>query len=227
MNQPSEWPFQAVLFDMDGTLVDTEPLWQQAERLLMARFEVEWTPEDQALCLGGSATRVTRYMADRVAETGAERPDPEELVRDFGEVMLSQLRSDPPDPRPGSAELLAQVAATGLPTALVSSSPRPLMTAVLDAIGDQWFDVTVSADDVPRHKPDPMPYLAAAEMLGVDCARCVAIEDSPPGCESATRAGAFLIAVEHMAEIEPAERRVVVRTLAGVTLEQMANWYRG
>ncbi|MDP4014961.1 MAG: HAD family phosphatase [Candidatus Nanopelagicales bacterium] len=221
------WPFEGVLFDMDGTLVDTEPVWRVAEAELMHGFGAEWTAEDQDLAMGGSATRVTRYMADKIAASGGQRPDPEILVDMFDRVMLRMFAESPPELKPGTPELLVQVASSGLPIALVSSSPRRLMTAILDGIGDDWFDVTVAAEDVDHHKPDPLPYLRAAELLGVDPARCVVIEDSRPGVESAVAAGAFVIAVQELTVIAPGPRSVVVDSLVGVDLALIASWYRG
>ncbi|MFN8126940.1 MAG: HAD family phosphatase [Candidatus Nanopelagicales bacterium] len=218
-------PFQALLYDMDGTLVDTEPKWQESERTLMAGFGVPWTDADQAHCLGGSTDRVARYMADLVAAAGRPRPDPEDLADQFLVTMRDQLIADPPQPQPGVARLLRQVRDSGLPTALVSSSSRPLMDAVLAAIGSEWFDITISADDVERHKPDPLPYLRAAEILGVDPAWCLAIEDSPTGAEAARQAGAFVVAVEHLAVIPATTRRRVVTTLSGVGLPQLTEWF--
>ncbi len=219
-------PFHAVLFDMDGTLVDTEPLWQRAEYAIMAEHGVTWTDADQAHCLGGSTDRVTRYMVDLVAATGSTPPDPQFLAARFLEVMLAQLRSQPPEPQPGVARMLREVRQSGVPTALVSSSSRPLMDAVLSAIGSEWFDVTVSADDVVRHKPDPLPYLQAAATLGVDAAWCFAIEDSPTGAASASAAGSFVLAVEHMAVIEPRPRRIVTGTLSGIGIHEMSDMFR-
>ena len=218
-------PFHAVLFDMDGTLVDTEPLWQQAETRLMAGYGVTWTEADQAHCLGGSTDRVARYMQDLITGVGGSPPTATEIAQQFVDVMLGRLLADPPAPQPGVDRLLREVRASGLPTALVSSSARPLMDAVLSGIGSQWFDLTVSADDVVRHKPDPLPYVQAAETLGVDPRWCLAIEDSPTGAASATAAGAFVLAVEHMAVIDPAPRRVVVGTLSGIGISELADLF--
>lgn len=215
-----------MLFDMDGTLVDTESLWRAAERKIMREFGADWTAEDQMSAMGASATRVTRYMADQVAATGAERPDPALLAAMFDREMLQMFAEKPPELRPGARELLAEVEASGLPSALVSSSPRVLMTAILGAIGDHWFQATVAAEDVDHHKPDPMPYLRAAELLGVDAAQCVVIEDSRPGVESGANAGAFVVALQQETDIDPPTRSVIVESLVGVDLPRIASWFR-
>lgn len=219
-------PFHAVLFDMDGTLVDTEPLWQQAETELMAGYGVEWTDADQAHSLGGSTDRVARYMVGLVEEAGGRPPTPEGLAQQFLDVMLARLLASPPEPQPGAARLLREVRDAGLPTALVSSSSRPLMDAVLAAIGSQWFDLTISADDVARHKPDPLPYVQAAQRLSVDPQWCFVIEDSPTGAASGNAAGAFVLAVEHLAVIAPQPRRVITSTLSGIGVDEMAEVFQ-
>jgi HAD superfamily hydrolase (TIGR01509 family) len=219
-------PFRAVLFDMDGTLVDTEPLWQSAEVALMARYGVVWTDEDQAKSLGGSTLRVANYMADLVARTGQDRPDPQHLAADFLATMLHELTTRPPSAQPGVTTLLTQVREVGLPTALVTSSSSELMEAVLAGIGRHWFDVTVNANDVERHKPDPLPYQQAARQLGVDPEWSVAIEDSPTGTAAATAAGCFVVAIEHMAAIDPAARREVVSSMEGVTVDWLSERFQ-
>lgn len=218
-------PFHAVLYDMDGTLVDTEPMWAESERRIMATYGVEWTEADHAHCLGGPTGRVCRYMAGLVERTGAPAPPVEDVEAQFLGIMLDQLTADPPVPQPGVATLLAEVRASGIPTGLVSSSSRPLIKAVLSAIGTYWFDVTVSADDVDRHKPDPLPYLLTAEQLGVDPTWCVAIEDSPPGVGAALAAGASVVAVEDLATFEPRPRLAIVPTLAEVDLAELGRLF--
>lgn len=215
---------QAVLFDMDGTLIDTEPLWQAAEEHMMAGYGIEWTDEDQRHCHGGAAERVTNYMADRVAETGQPRPDPARFVAGFEDYMLAHI-GDGVRVQPGASSLLREVHESQLASALVTSSQGVLMRAVLKSLGSRWFDVTVCADDVERHKPDPLPYRTAAEALGVDVHRCLVIEDSPTGVASAQSAGAYVVAVDHSAAFDPAERRTVIPGLDGVTLAMLRSWY--
>jgi HAD superfamily hydrolase (TIGR01509 family) len=202
---------EAVLFDMDGLLIDSEPLWLEAETAVMARLGADWTPADQAQLLGGSLVRTVRYLlgkATRPASPGQVADwlmsQVTELIRDRGVAL-----------RPGARELLAEVAAAGLPHALVTSSERGFMDAVLVRTGLR-FDALVCADDVNMTKPDPEPYLLAAKLLGADPARCVALEDSPNGVASAQAAGCRVIAVPSLVPIEPVPGRTVVRSLAEV-----------
>ena len=206
----------AVLFDMDGLLVDTEPLWLEAETAVMARLGASWTPGDQQALLGGSMARTVGYLLARAA-----RPAPPETVeRWLTEGMLDRVRAGRVTVRPGVRELLAEVARAGLPHALVTSSQRGFAEAVLDATGIA-FPVTVCAEDVTAGKPDAEPYLLAAKLLDVDPGRCVALEDSPNGVASATAAGCRVVAVPSLVPIPPAPGRVVMASLAGVRLASL------
>jgi HAD superfamily hydrolase (TIGR01509 family) len=198
----------AVLFDMDGLLIDSEPLWLEVETAVMARLGAEWTEQDQAQLLGGSLDRSVRYLLSK-----ATRPAPPEAV---GEWLMSgmaeRVRRGGVPIQPGARELLAEVAAAGLPRALVTSSERRFMDEVLASIGVR-FDALVCADDVSVTKPDPEPYLLAAKLVGVPPGDCFALEDSPNGVTSAEGAGCRVIAVPSLVPIEPAPGRMVVRSL--------------
>ena len=208
------------MFDMDGLLIDSEPLWLEAETAVMARLGADWTTADQVQLLGGSLDRTVRYLMGKATRPASPGQVAEwlmsgivELVRDHGVPL-----------QPGARELLAQVAAAGLPHALVTSSERRFMDAVLARTGLR-FDVLVCADDVSVTKPDPEPYLLAAKLLGADPARCVALEDSPNGVASAEAAGCQVIAVPSLVPIEPAPGRTVV-ALARSTCGPMPPAYR-
>jgi HAD superfamily hydrolase (TIGR01509 family) len=204
----SPGPTSAVLFDMDGLLVDSEPLWLEAETAVMARLGADWTRADQMQLLGGSLDRTVRYLLAKAA-----KPAPPEVI---GEWLMSEIAGRVRDQgvpvRPGARELLASVAAAGLPRALVTSSERRFMDTVLASTGMR-FDVLVCADDVSATKPDPEPYLLAAKLLEVDPGYCVALEDSPNGVASAQAAGCRVIAVPSLIRIEGAPGRTVVRSL--------------
>jgi HAD superfamily hydrolase (TIGR01509 family) len=198
----------AVLFDMDGLLIDSEPLWLAAETAVMERLGAGWTEADQHALLGGSLDRTVRHLLAK-----ATRPQPPEVVAEWlMSGIEDRVRRDGVPLQPGARELLAAVAAAGLPHALVTSSERGFMDAVLASTGLR-FEVTVCADDVSVTKPDPEPYLLAAKLLGVDPARCVALEDSPNGVASAEAAGCRVFAVPSLLPIPPGPGRTVLRSL--------------
>jgi HAD superfamily hydrolase (TIGR01509 family) len=216
----------AVLFDLDGTLLDSEDLWWDAECRTVGMWGGTWTREDQAHCLGGPLERVTAYMAERTGAPHAPGVIGEQLL----ETMEALLRSGDLEWRPGALQLLTECRSAGIPTALVSASHRRLLDAVSDAVSDHpgvpdpAFDVTVAGDEVDEGKPHPEPYLEAARRLGVPIASCVVIEDSPTGVASGQASGAYVLAVPHLVAIPEHPRRRVVATLDGVTLADLRAW---
>jgi HAD superfamily hydrolase (TIGR01509 family) len=216
----------AVFFDLDGTLIDSEDLWWQAECAVIGARGGSWTRADQAHCLGGPLERVTAYMA----QGSGARATPAELGEALLDEMERLLRTGELTWRPGALELLTECRHVGIPTGLVSASHRRLLTAVADAVAhhpgmpDPAFDVTVAGDEVNRGKPHPEPYLEAALRLGVPIDRCIVIEDSPTGVASGQASGAFVLAVPHLVDIPEAPLRHVVPTLAGVQLQDISRW---
>ncbi|HXC83416.1 MAG TPA: HAD family phosphatase [Trebonia sp.] len=203
----------AVLFDMDGLLVDTEPLWLETETEVMERLGAPWTPQDQEALLGGSMARTVSYLLAK-----ATRPAPPRTVERWMIAgMLERVRDGQVVVRPGVRELLAAVRAADVPYGLVTSSQRVFAEAVLDSTG-MTFPVTVCAEDVTATKPDPEPYLLAVKLLDADPARCVVLEDSPNGVASATAAGCRVLAVPSLVPIPSAPGRLVVPSLREVTL---------
>ena len=184
---------RAVLFDMDGLLVDSEPLWFEAERAVMATMGGSWTRADQLELTGGSLEHSVGYMRAR-----ALRPAEPALVGRWLLDTMATLVAERGVPlMAGATELLAALDAAGIPKALVTSAQRRIMNAVLASTG-LAFAVTVCAEDVRRSKPDPEPYLRAAALLGEAPGGCVALEDSPRGIASAQAAGCPVIAVPSM-----------------------------
>jgi HAD superfamily hydrolase (TIGR01509 family) len=202
-----------VLFDMDGLLVDTEPLWFETEADVMARLGAPWTKLDQEQLLGGSMDHTVGYLLAR-----ATRPaPPADVARWMTEGMLRRAAEGRVVVRPGARALLDEVARAGLPFALVTGSQRPFTEAVLASTGFR-FPVTVTGDDVTRTKPDPEPYLLAAKLLDADPGQCVALEDSPNGVASATTAGCLVVAVPTLLPIPPAPGRLIAASLSDVNL---------
>jgi HAD superfamily hydrolase (TIGR01509 family) len=209
----------AVLFDMDGTLVDSEPVWDEALHEL-----AHW--------LGGT-------LSDRArkATVGTNVPISVEIVqRDVGRPDADPVRSGKKLIaearerfaaglvwRPGARELVVAVRAAGIPTALVTNTERALVQVALGALVDELFDVSVCGDEVPRSKPAPDPYEAAARLLGVAPATAVAIEDSPTGVASAAAAGCPVLVVPAADVPVPAgPGRTFVPSLAGITVADLA-----
>lgn len=206
----------AVLWDMDGTLVDSEKLWDVA--LYEAAESLGGTlSEEQRLTLVGSNMDATASYLLKVV-TG-EEPTPA-AIAEMGEWVrqrTANLFEGALPWRPGAREALAEVRAAGLPSALVTSTERALTELALNTIGREFFDATVCGDEVDGlNKPLPEPYLRAARLLGVDPARCVAVEDSPPGTESAVAAGCTVLVVPNDVPVEPGERREFRSSLVGI-----------
>jgi HAD superfamily hydrolase (TIGR01509 family) len=203
----------AVAFDMDGLLVDSEPLWFLAESAVMARLGAVWDPADQHALVGGSLGTTVDYLLAK-----ATRPaEPPVVARWLTETMVDLVSSRPLTVLPGAADLVAEVQTAGLPYALVTSSVPAVVDAVLARL-DIRFDVVVCAADVTHAKPDPEGYLLAAAKLGADPRQCIALEDSPNGVAAAEAAGYRVIAVPSVVPVPDAPGRVVLSTLADVTL---------
>lgn len=201
----------AVLFDMDGLLVDTEHTWFEAESAVMARLGAPWGPEHQAVLVGGAIGSTVRYMLELAGSAAA----PAQVERALLEEMLARLRAGVTY-RPGARELLLALRSAQVPCGLVSASYRGLVDAVLASVGPHHFAVTVAGDEVTRTKPHPEPYLRAAAALGLPPSSCVVLEDSPNGVAAGQAAGCVTVAVPSVVPIEPAPGRTVVRSLAEV-----------
>ncbi|MEV0221418.1 HAD family phosphatase [Streptomyces sp. NPDC050704] len=204
---------QAVLLDMDGTLVDTEGFWWDAEVEVFARLGHTLDDSWRHVVVGGPMTRSAGFL---IEATGADIPLAELMVllNDGFEDRIG--RSLPL--MPGAARLLAELAAHRIPTALVSASHRRIIDRVLTSLGPQHFALTVAGDEVERTKPHPDPYLLAAAGLGADPARCAVVEDTATGVAAAEAAGCHVVVVPSVSPIAPAARRTVVTSLEQVDL---------
>ncbi|MCQ4207980.1 MULTISPECIES: HAD family hydrolase [Streptomyces] len=204
---------QAVLLDMDGTLVDTEGFWWDAEVAVFAELGHALDDAWRQVVVGGPMTRSAGFL---IEATGADITLPEltVLLNDGFERRIS--RSLPL--MPGAARLLAELAAQNVPTALVSASHRRIIDRILDSLGAHNFHLTVAGDEVSRTKPHPDPYLLAASRLGAEPGRCAVIEDTATGVAAAEAAGCQVVAVPSVAPIAPAPRRTVVPSLEHVNL---------
>ncbi|MEZ7006501.1 HAD family hydrolase [Streptomyces sp. AD55] len=204
---------QAVLLDMDGTLVDTEGFWWDVETEVFASLGHTLDDSWRHVVVGGPMSRSAGFL---IEATGA----------DISLAELSVLLNDGFEERihrdlplmPGAHRLLAELSAHEIPTALVSASHRRIIDRVLTTLGPQHFALSVAGDEVPRTKPHPDPYLAAADGLGVDPVRCAVVEDTATGVAAAEAAGCHVVAVPSVHPITPAHRRTVVGSLEEVDL---------
>ncbi|ANS63701.1 endonuclease/exonuclease/phosphatase [Streptomyces lincolnensis] len=205
-------PLQAVLFDMDGTLVDTERLWWEAVERVAGRA---LTDADQPEVLGRPVEHTAAWLAAAGGTPAADLAAA--LHREFADRVRTGIV-----PRPGALDLLDALARDGVPTALVTASPRAVADTVLDVLGADRFAVSVTADDTEHTKPAPDPYLAACRALGVDPAACVAVEDTETGVRSAEAAGCTVLAVPSLAPIDTAPGRTVRASLTGLDPRRLA-----
>ncbi len=206
---------EAVFFDMDGLTVHTESTWLEAEIAVTRSYGGVWTPEDQIANVGGPLLRVASHI---LAVSGREDVTAEQVARELNAEVERLLRAGAVSWMPGAQDLLAELAAAGVPRALVSASHRRLVDAVLEAIGEDNFMTTIAGDEVRQTKPHPDPYLLAAQRLAASPDRCVVLEDSPTGVTAGEAAGCVVVAVPSVAPIEPRPGRTIVRSLVDVDL---------
>jgi len=202
----------AVLWDMDGTLVDTEHYWLDAEYALVAEHGGSWS-EEQGRALVGNPLPVSAESIRR--EGGVDLPLEVIVERMIDHVVAAVRRQL--SWRPGAQHLLDGLRAAGVPCALVTMSYERLTDAVVSALPPGTFAAVVPGDHVRHGKPHPEPYLTAARRLGVDPQDCVAIEDSRTGATSAHAAGAAVVVVPHVVPVPPGPGIVVVDTLEGLS----------
>ena len=212
--------YNAVFFDMDGLLVDSEPLWLIAETQMMAEYGYQWLESDQAACLGGPLDRVGNYMSDLI---GRKR-DGQSLTNEIIERMVEKFQGDLPF-MPGAIELITDLRAHGVELALVSASPRSLVDAALSKFTVNPFATSISSNDVKFSKPDPEGYLLAATSGGHDISNSLVLEDSLTGVTAAKASGAWVLAVPHLVPIQKSGRVETTTSLANWSYETLAVKY--
>ena len=215
-------PPAAVLWDMDGTLVDTEPYWMQCEHELVTEFGGTWTEADARTIIGFDLLAAAEVLR---APWGV-RMEPTAIVERLQDGVIACVRQQVPW-RPGARRLLSELNRQGVPCALVTMSWRRLADTIVEALDPISFQAVITGDAVTNGKPHPEPYLRAAAALGVEPEQCVAIEDSPAGVASAGAAGCVVVAVPHLVAIDPAVGRYVVPSLIGVRPEHLGALVRG
>jgi len=213
--------FDAVFFDMDGLLVDSEPEWLKSESEISAAYGYQWTSQDQVACLGGPLSRVGQYMHEKCNQ--AETPD--FFTRKIVEVQSEKMRSHTTF-MPGAYELVKDLQKNGVKTGLVSASPRIIVDAVLDNVGAELFPFSISSDDVERTKPHPDAYLKAAQLTNSAIENCLVFEDSLTGIGAATSSGAWLVAVPHLVHVDESERVRVIKSLEQLNFTKVQKLFK-
>ncbi len=216
MTEPSTLDgLAAVLWDMDGTLVDSEKLWDVALYEAVESLGGTLSEEQRLSLVGSNMDDTARFLLEV-----CERPVSAESVAEMGEWIrrrTANLFDDALPWRPGAQETLELLRAEGVPMALVTSTERSLTELALNTIGREYFAATVCGDEVDGlNKPHARPYQLGAELLGVPASRCVAIEDSPPGAASAAAAGCAVLVIPNDVVVEPGERLVFRPSLVGL-----------
>jgi HAD superfamily hydrolase (TIGR01509 family) len=208
---------KAVLWDMDGTLVDSEPYWLLSESTLAEDYGKVWTKEHGHELIGKSLYDSSAILKDRL---DIKDLDAQQIIDRLTDSVIDKLQHSLPW-RPGALELLMELRQSGVKTALVTMSMRRMALAVVEAIPFQAFDVVVAGDDVTHGKPHPEPYLKAAELLGVEPGECIAIEDSVTGLRSAESAGCLPLGIVNLMHLEQTGTRVIRPTLSDINLETL------
>jgi HAD superfamily hydrolase (TIGR01509 family) len=206
---------KAVLWDMDGTLVDSEKVWTVSLADTARALGGSLSAGAREAIIGSNLPRTLGIMFDDLGlpQDAGRMAEAERMILD----RTAELFRDGLEWRPGAQAALRMVRDGGWPTALVTNTGRELTELALDGIGREHFTVSVCGDEVPRGKPDPDPYLRAAGLLGVDAADCLAVEDSPTGALAAERAGAVVLVVPCEVPVPAGRRRVLRDSLLGLT----------
>lgn len=211
----------AVLWDMDGTLIDSEPYWMKSEGAFAKANNSSWSEQDGLSLVGMSLYDSSKIIKEKVGSN----LQPEQIIQKLTDEVTAQLKQEILW-RPGARELLLLLRKKKIKTALVTMSMRRMAQEVVDAIGFDCFDILVAGDDVRQGKPHPEPYLKAAELLGVRPEDCVAFEDSVTGLRSAEAAGTKAVGIKNIVEIPSEPGRLLWPTLEGVTMSDLRGLFK-
>jgi HAD superfamily hydrolase (TIGR01509 family) len=206
---------------MDGTLIDSEHHWLSSEQELAASWGASWTSDDGEALIGVSLYQSTKLIKEKL---GIDLT-PGEISEILTDAVIQKLDAEIVW-RPGVLELMADLKANGVKTALVTMSMRRMALRVAAKLPVGEFDVVVAGDDVTNGKPHPEPYLLAAEQLGVDINDCIAFEDSVTGLTSAEASGAIAIGIPNIVQLPEQEGRLIWPTLQGVNVETLAGLHK-
>lgn len=206
---------EAILWDMDGTIVDSEQYWITAEQELVHLFGGTWTHEDGLTLVGNGLPTTAEKLQSRGVNLSID-----EIIQALTNRVLEQLEVAVPW-RPGAVELIHQFQSAGIPQALVTMSIERMARSVVKMIPGSPLTEVVAGDNVINSKPDPEAYVLAAQKFNVNISRCVAFEDSPSGCTSAHRSGAVTIGVKNLVNLDEVATDITLDTLVGVSAHQI------
>ncbi|HSP51572.1 MAG TPA: HAD family phosphatase [Cryobacterium sp.] len=210
----------AVLWDMDGTIVDSEPYWMRAETELVESFGGAWTHSDAMLLVGSGLEGSAVVLQERGVDLAGDA-----IVHWLTSRVQELLRTHGAPWRPGALELLAELKTAGVPMALVTMSQQRMARQIAELVGFTAFDTIIAGDMVTHSKPHPEAYLTAAGLLGVDPGHCIAVEDSVPGIAAAVASGAVVVGVPHMVSLPESAHYDLWPTLAGRTMDGFTALY--
>lgn len=209
----------AALWDFDGTLADTEPIWIEGEFELVGQLGGSWSVEHAHQLVGNSLLDSGAYILNTI---GRHDLTPEWVVNWLISYVVDRVTHGPMPWRPGAFELLTELRAAGVPCALVSASYRILIDAALARLPQDTFQVSVAGDEVTHGKPHPEPYERACQALGVNARNCVVLEDSETGARAGNAAGAVVVAIPNKVPVSAAPRRIQVASLAELDVPALA-----
>ena len=208
---------RGVLFDMDGTLVDSEPLWAVSMDRVAGHLGGSISADVKAATTGQSVPFSVKLLLDDLGSKRGVEETTSLLLSITAEIFAEDLLW-----QPGAEELIDEIRAAGIKTALVTNSPRKLVDVALDGLlGVHRFDVTICGDEVTRGKPDPHPYLHAMSLLGLSAAECIAVEDSPSGTAAAVAAGIPVLVVPSEVPVPEGPGRIFASSLLGATAPEL------
>lgn len=210
----------AVLWDMDGTLIDTEPLWLEAELAMLGRYDIQLPAETRDSLIGSGlrdAARLFQQLGVPLATS--------EIISEWVASVKQGITDSTPAWRPGARELLASLKDAQIPCALVTMSVRSLAEQVVSLLPKNSFQVIIAGDEVQHEKPHPEPYLLGAKALGVNSEHCLAFEDSPTGLRSAYGAGTIAVGVPNLLSLEAAPSHALLSSLLGLDAFDLQEMY--
>lgn len=210
----------AVLWDMDGTVIDSEPLWLHAEQTMLARYGLEMDAATQTAMIGSGLTAAAQLFQRIGVPLSVEQ-----IISEWASSVVTGLTESDLRWRPGAVELLQSLQDAGIPCALVTMATRRFADAVISRLPQGVFQAVIAGDEVAHEKPHPEPYLRGAAALGVPIPSCLAIEDSPNGLRSANASGAVTVGVPNLVPLTDAPHDVLLPTLHGVSVANLQKIY--